>query len=82
MNKIWVWRIRGMIEGKLKYSEGNMHSITVYRENNTLISMEVSPDFRWEGSKIFNASKCNGTTGVKVWIEWHGKGPNIFFIAE
>jgi len=55
-----------MIEGKLKYSEGNMHSITVYRENNTLISMEVSPDFRWEGSKIFNASKCNGTTGVKV----------------
>jgi len=53
-------------EGKLKCSEGNIHSIIMYRENNTLIVMEVSPDFRREGSKIFNASKCNGTTGVKV----------------
>jgi hypothetical protein len=53
-------------EGKLKCSEGNMHSITVYRENNTLIGNEVSPDFRGESWKTFNASKCNGTNGVKV----------------
>jgi hypothetical protein len=53
-------------EGKVKCSEGNMHSITVCRENNTLIGVEVSPDFRGESSKVFNASKCNGTTGVKV----------------
>jgi hypothetical protein len=53
-------------EGKLKCSEGNMHSITVCRENNTLIDIQVSPDFRWESSKIFNASKYNGATGAKA----------------
>ena len=53
-------------EGKLKCSEGNKHSVTVYRENNTLFGMEVSPDFRGESSNIFKASKCNGMTAVKV----------------
>jgi hypothetical protein len=53
-------------EGETECSEGNMNSITLSKENNTLIGMKMSPGFRGESQKIFNVSKYTGTTGLKM----------------
>jgi hypothetical protein len=55
-----------ILRGKLKCSEGNMNSISLSKENNTLIGMEMSLGFRGESPKIFNVSKYTGTAGLNV----------------